>query len=207
MELKIDNQVAEVTEPASASLREVIERVSRNLGQHNRVISEIQMNGQEMAGWDDPRILPMTVGTCRSLHLVSDEPRNLAHKILYEIAGFMPKIREALIETASLIQSRKEEEGMVLLEKITSTWAELYQGFRNSMIVTGLDIAAVSVQGKPFSGINETVHDLLGRVSEYVEDRRFLELSDLLEYELAPQMPLVEEGIYQLIKELERKTN
>lgn len=207
MELKIDNQSAEVTEPDSASLREVIERVSRDLRQHNRVISEIQMNGQEMAGWDDPRILPMTVGTCRTLHLVSEEPRDLAHKILYEIAGYMPKIREALVETANLLQSRKEEEGMVLLEKITSTWAELYQGFRNSMIVTGLDIAAVSVQGKSFSGINETVHDLLGQVSEYVEDRRFLELSDLLEYELAPQMPLVEEGLYQLIKELERKPN
>ncbi|HXK94715.1 MAG TPA: hypothetical protein PKV38_13660, partial [bacterium] len=91
MELKIDNQFAEVVEPDNASLREVIERVSRDLGQHNRVISEIQMNGQEMAGWDDPRILPMTVGQCRSLHLVSEEPRKLAHKMLYEIAGFMPK--------------------------------------------------------------------------------------------------------------------
>ncbi len=207
MDLKLDNQPVEIIENDAAPLRQVIERVSNQLKERNRVICEIFVNGRAMAGWDDPKMAAMTVGQCASMMLVSEEPRRLAIKVLYDIAGYMSKIKEALVETSTLIQSRKEEEGMQRLEQIMSTWSELYQGFRNALIVTGLDLREVTVQNQTFAEINEEVHQLLETISEVVQDQRFLELSDILEYELAPKMPLLEEGIYRLVRELERNLN
>jgi hypothetical protein len=37
-----------------------------------------------------------------------------------------------------------------------------------------------------------------------VQDQQYLELSDILEYELAPRLPELEEGIYQIIKSVEQ---
>lgn len=207
MKLKLDNQTIEVTESDDTLVRNVIERISIQLKERNRVISEIAVNGRVMAGWDDPKIVDMTVDQCESMVLKSEEPRRLAHKVLYDIAGYMPRIQQALVETSSLIQSRKEEEGMKLLEQIMTTWSELYQGFRNALVVTGLDLHRVALDNKTFADVNEDVHCLLDTISQLVQDQRFLELSDALEYELAPKMPLIEEGIYRLVKELEKNLN
>lgn len=207
MILKLDNQTVDVTEKGDALIRRVLERVSGQLKERNRVISEIQVNGRDIAGWDDPKIAEMTVDQCDSMILASEEPRRLAHKVLYDIASYMPKIQEALVETSSLIQSRKEEEGMKLLEQIMTTWSELYHGFRNALIVTGLDLNQIPLDKKSFADVNQDVHQLLDSVSTLVQEQRFLELSDVLEYELAPKMPLIEEGIYLLVKELERNLN
>lgn len=204
MKLLLDGQPVEVRESNPTPLRTVIERISEEI-RPSRVISEIFLDGKLMGGWDDPEITSRTVAQCRSLELISEEPRALAHKVLYEIGSYMPRIQEALVSTSASIQSGKEEEGLHLLHEISSTWAELFQGLQNALIVTGLDSSQVTVEGKTFIEINEELHQLLEQVSDLVEGRQFLELSDILEYEIAPRIPQVEEGIYRIIREIEKK--
>lgn len=207
MKLVLDDQPVDLIEAEDATLQQVIERISSDLKDRQRVISEIILDGRALGGWDDPELSQMQVSQCESLRLVSEEPRNLAHKVLHEIAGYMPRIREALIETSTHIQSGRENEGMSLLEQITSTWAELYQGFQSAVMVTGLELSSVTVEGKTFLVINQEIHQFLDDVSTMVQENRMLELSDVLEYEIAPRIPLVEEGIYRLIREMEKKPN
>lgn len=207
MKLILDNQPVELRESEDASLRRIIERVSEELKERNRVISEIYVDGKMMGGWDDPNMKDLTVGECEHMRLISEAPRKLAHKVLYDIAGFMPNIQNALIETSEKIQSRQEEEGMKLLEEVSSTWAELYTGLQNAITVTGLDYSSVRIENKSFLEINDEIHQYLNQVSDLVSEQQFLELSDILEYEIAPRIPMIQEGIYRLIKELEKKPN
>lgn len=205
MKLLVDNQPAEVIETQESSLSEVIERISNDLQEQNRVISEIYVNGRMMAGWNDETLSTMKVGTCDNMRLISETPRKLAHKVLYDIAGFMGNIQNALVECSTKIQSRNEQEGLQILETITSTWAELYMGLQKAIAVTGVGFDNIIVDGKSFSQINEEIHQFLDDVSELVQEQQFLELSDILEYEIAPRIPQIREGIYKLIKETEKK--
>ncbi len=205
MKLLVDNQPAEIIETQETSLNEVIERISNDLQEQNRVISEIYVNGRMMTGWNDETLSSMKVGTCDSMRLISEEPRKLAHKVLYDIAGFMGNIQNALVECSTKIQSRNEQEGLQILETITSTWAELYMGLQKAIAVTGVGFENIFVEGKSFSQINEEIHQYLDDVSELVQEQQFLELSDVLEYEIAPRVPQIREGIYKLIKETEKK--
>lgn len=207
MKLVLDDQPIDIIENGDATLRDVVERISLDLKESQRVISEIVLDGRHIGGWDDPELAQMTVKQCQDLRLISEEPRNLAHKVLHEIATYMPRIKEALIETSSKIQSGAEQDGMQLLEQITATWAELYQGFQSAILVTGLDLNMVTVEGRTFIAINEEIHKFLDDVTVMVQENRMLELSDVLEYEIAPRIPLVEEGIYRVIKEMEKKPN
>lgn len=205
MELILDNQTVELSEDESTVVQHVVERVSNQLKDKKRVISEIYLDDQVMAGWDDPQLVTRTVGQCSKLQLVSEEPSELAHKVLYEIAKYMPRIQEALVETSALIQSRKEADGLQLLQQASTTWAELYQGLQNSITLTGIDCATIQIKDKTFQTVNDEIQDYLGQVSDLVEEQQYLELSDVLEYELASRLPQVEEGIYQIIKQIEKK--
>lgn len=207
MLLTLDNQHIELVENEDTPLRDVIERISLQLKEKHRVISEIFVDGMQIAGWDDPDVAERTVGTCKSMRLVSEEPRKLAHQVLYDIASYMPKIQEALVDSSSKIQSRNEQEGLQVLEQATSAWAELLQGLQSALTVTGLNFEDVRVGDKSFIEINEDIHTYLEEASGLVEEQRYLELSDILEYEIAPRIPHMEEGIYQLIKMLEKKTH
>ncbi len=146
-----------------------------------------------------------TIEECESVRLVSEEPRKLAHKVLYQIAEYMPRIEKALIETSSRIQSRKEQEGMELLHQVTTTWLELYQGLQSALTVTGMDIDSIQVNDQTFSEINIEIQDFLDEIQEMVKEQRFLELSDLLEYEIAPRVPLIHEAILLTVRELEKQ--
>jgi hypothetical protein len=205
MKLTLDNQPIEVTEDNDASLHDVVERLSIIVQQQKRVISEIFVDGKQMGNWDDPEFVKLTVGHASELRVISEEPRKLAIRVLYDIAKFMPNIKQALIDTSEKIQSRKEQEGMALLEQITSTWAELLHGFQSAVLVTGIDLESVRVKDQTFLEINTEVHQYLEQVSAMVEEQRLLELSDILEYELAVRIPKLEEGIYQAIRYAEQK--
>ena len=205
MDLTLDNQNKEVVEQGTDTLRDVIERLSEELKHKNRVISEIYIDGKQVGGWDDPEVADRKVETCSHLRIMSEEPRKLAHNVLYDIAEYMPRLQEALVETSSKIQSRQEQEGLYLLEQVTATWAELLQGLQSAIIVTGIDLEDIMVNGKKFTDINHEIHDFLEQASDRVQAQQNLELSDILEYEIAPRMPLVEEAIHQMIKAVEKK--
>ena len=205
MKLTLDGKPLDVTEESHLSVRAIVERVVMLLKPQLRTISEIFVDGKQMGSWDDPDFIKITVGGVTEMQIISEEPRKLANKVLYEIASYMPKIQKALVDTSEKIQSRKEEEGMALLGQLTSTWIELYEGFQSAVKVTGTDLNAILVNGRAFIEINDEIHNFLYEVSTMVEEQRMLELSDILEYEIAPRIPLIEEGIYQIIKASEKK--
>lgn len=204
MKLVIDDQPAEATESPEAPLRDVVERISNELREHNRVISEIYLDGEAIVGYDDPKLSQVSVGQCQHLRLISREPRRLAIEVLREIVKYMPRIQSALVQASSQIQARQEEEGLQTLQQITQTWSELLAGLQNAMQVTGIELQQIYVGEKTFAAINEEVHTYLDEVSQLVEEGQLLELSDILEYELAPRLPLIEEAIYHVIREAER---
>ncbi|MDX9755439.1 MAG: hypothetical protein RBU29_15855, partial [bacterium] len=204
MKLTLDGQAIDVVEESDSSLSLVIERISHMLKERFRVVSELEVDGVAVGDWSDPAFQAQTVGQTQEIRIRSEEPRKLAVKVLYEIATYMPKIQDALIKTSEKIQSRKEEEGMRLLEQVTSTWAELLHGLQSAILVTGIDLQAIQVKEKTFLDINNEIHQFLEEISRFVQDQQYLELSDILEYELAPRLPELEEGIYQIIKSVEQ---
>ena len=127
MKLLLDGQPVEVRESNPTPLRTVIERISEEI-RPSRVISEIFLDGKLMGGWDDPEITSRTVAQCRSLELISEEPRALAHKVLYEIGSYMPRIQEFSFQPLPAFNPVKEE-GLHLLHEI-SVPAELFRDYR-----------------------------------------------------------------------------
>jgi hypothetical protein len=205
MELFLDDQPIPVPESEDATIRDVILRVSDDLKETNRVVSEVIVDEVQCGDWEREPFGQRRIQEIGSLRLGSEEPRRLAVKVLYDIAKYMPRIRDNLVETSSLLQSRREEDALALLQEVMQTWSELYQGLKGSATVLGISQSSIQVGETTSEAIHEEILRLIEDASTHLEQQRFLELSDLLEYELAPKIPLVEESIYVMIREAERQ--
>lgn len=204
MELFLDDQPIPVTESNDVTICEVINRISDDLRESNRVVAEVVVDDVQCGDWEREPFGEYKIQEVSCMRLISEEPRRLAIKTLYDIAKYMPHIKNQLVETSSLIQSRREGEAMQLLEKVTSIWLDLYQGLKGAATVIGINQDEVRVGNTTAEAIHQDILQLLEDASNHLEEERFLELSDLLEYELAPKMPMVEEAIYVMIREAER---
>ena len=205
MELFLDDESVSVTESDEAIVRDVINRISDELKQQNRVVSEVFVDDVQCGDWEREPFAQRKVGEVASLRLKSEEPRRLAVKVLYDIATYMPRLQSALVETSSLLQSRREEEAFALLQDVMQTWLELYQGLKGSSTVIGISQSEIRVGASTAEEIQQQILQYLEEASTHLEEQRLLELSDLLEYELAPKMPQVQEAIYIMIREAEQK--
>ncbi|MFH1743393.1 MAG: hypothetical protein ABIH23_30680 [bacterium] len=204
MELFLDDKPAPIAEANDATIYEVISRVSEDLRKQNRVISEVFVDDVACGDWGKDPFAQRRIQEVNSLRLKSEEPRSLAIKVLYDIAKYMTPLQEGLVEISSLLQSRREDEAFGKLHTLMETWSELYQGLKGATTVIGINQAEIHVGQNTAESIHKQVLQLLEDATNHLEEQRLLELSDLLEYELAPKMPMVEEAIYLMIRQAKR---
>ncbi len=215
MELYLDDQPLEITESDETILRTVVERVSSLLAEQNRVICEVLVDGRFEGDWETDAFAQRPVSEVGTVRLKSEEPRRLAIKTLYDIVAYMPKIKDAFIKVSADLQSRQEDEALQLLSQASQTWGDLNQGYMRAAQVVGVDLDEIPVKGSEevtggatnAAALQQRVLEHLEQAAEMLEGRRFLELSDVLEYELAPLIVVLEETMYLVIREAERKPN
>ncbi|HOE10724.1 MAG TPA: hypothetical protein PLQ35_04650 [bacterium] len=204
MDLFLDNQPLAVIEDSEATIRDVINRVSDDLKGRNRVVCEVYVDEVPQGDWQNDPFAEQHIREINSLRLISEEPRRLAIKVLYDIAKYMSPIQKELVDISSFLQSRQEEQAFNRLQQLMYAWSQLYHGLNGASAILGVDHDRIAVGQQSASEIHLQVLQLLEDATRHLQEQRFLELSDLLEYELAPKMPLVEEAIYVMIREAER---
>lgn len=203
MDILFDNEMV-VLGPFS-TFPEYVEALESLAQSRHRVITGVVVDGrnyqtldcQELCDRDPAQIVRLEVGT--------ENPRTLSITILYDTARYMPRLSSGLEKVADLLQRREEPQALELLQECLSTWMELTQGMRGSMITLGLDPEEVELGESNLGLVYEEILDFLSDVTEAMEDGDYGELSDLLEYEVAPRLLAVEEGIYRMIHLAERK--
>jgi len=57
------------------------------------------------------------------------------------------------------------------------------------------------------SGLQDEIRECLDTSVRFLEQGNYVELSDMLEYELAPKLLEMQEGVYRMINVAERKLN
>ena len=181
---------------------EAIEQLAQD---RHRVITGIVVDGQNYQALDSQELAGLDPGAIGNLEVGTENPRSLSISILYDTARYLPRLSRGFEQVAELVQRREETPAMDLLQECLSTWMELTTGMRGAMITLGLDLEEITLGENNLANVYEDILELLAEVSEVMEDGDLLDLSDLLEYEVAPRLLEVQEGIYHMINLAERK--
>ncbi|MBE7557540.1 hypothetical protein HS125_00760 [bacterium] len=203
MEILFDNQAVDLG--PFATFPEYAEALERRAQERRRVITGVVVDGRNYHGLDSRELAGRDPAQVARLEISTENPRKLGITILYDTARYMPRLANGFSRVAEQIQRREEQSAMELLQECLSTWMELTQGMKGSMITLGLDLEEVELGETNLGVIYEEILDLLSDVTDAMEEGDYLDLSDLLEYEVAPRLLSVEEGLYRMINLAERK--
>ena len=205
MRLTVDGHIKEAG--TGKTLVELLEEITKEVKKDRRIIIKIVINEREIPGAIGKDLLQKSIDEIEKLDIETAEPRKLSIDILYESARIMPKLAEGLGKISENIQAHEENKAMTLLHDCLQSWIEINQGIKGASIALGLDFKEILVEDTNLDAIQDEMQSLLDTASDALKREDYLEFSDVLEYEMAPKLRLIEGGLYKMIKEAEKELN
>ena len=205
MEILIDNEPLEFTYERVSSLAQLLSVLSKEVNNNHRIILEIKVDGQVLDGMEDPRIGKMNLSDVAKLEISTENPRVLSIHILYECAKHIGKISHGLESVAEEIQSRREQQAFDRLQEALGAWIEINEGISNAATVLGIDFDEFLLKGDPLKTVQQDIQKSLNEAAQTLQEENYLEFSDILEFDLAPKLQNIQEGLYRIITVSEKK--
>lgn len=167
-----------------SSLAEVIKVIENYFWHRGEVICEIRVNGMFMDGKDEIRFASEKVENLQSIEIRSQSPHDLLAETLGSVSEYLPRVRESAIVVAERFQQGSNEEAHRLCLKVLdscrwlSDWLFLVKKSCGNW-------AHVKVSEDLWRGAELTFTNVLRDLCSAYENKDFVALADILEYEVS----------------------
>ncbi|MBK8203895.1 MAG: hypothetical protein IPK68_16795 [Bdellovibrionales bacterium] len=166
------------------SLSEVIKVIEGYFWRRGEVICDIRVNGMFMDGKDEIRFASEKVENLESIEVKSQRPLDLLAETLRSVSEYLPRVRESAIIVAERFQQGSNEEAHRLCLKVLdscrwlSDWLFLVKKSCGNW-------ADVKVSEDLWRRAELTFTNVLRDLCSAYENKDFVALADILEYELS----------------------
>ena len=205
MKVFIDSKEGE--ERKEGNLKEALDRIKEELKEKNLVVTKVLVDGKEIPLLQEVVWKERAVSEIEKVEVSSANPRELTIAGVLDSLTILPKINESLREAVRLIQTGSQEKGLNLLAEALEglNWFNVViQGVEK---VLGIELSSFSIKGVDLLKKREELAEILRKALSSFQNRDFVNLGDLIEYELAPQIESWLEVIPDLIKEVDKKVS
>lgn len=205
MKILIDGEEVKFDEQAT-SFTELLAQVSRVCRDRQRVITQMEADNRRIFGGAElPSGLPFEKLTV--LEVTTGPTREVATGVLRGCAEHMARLSEGFALTATKLREGATQEGLNHLVDAITLWLELASGTDSAMQIVGLDWASIGIhpangeEGETLSAevIVAELNALLEEVQRTIEDQDYLELVDILEYDLPPMLKGYQEALFLMV--------
>ncbi|PIU68749.1 MAG: hypothetical protein COS84_00615 [Armatimonadetes bacterium CG07_land_8_20_14_0_80_40_9] len=205
MKVFIDSKEGE--ERKEGNLKEALDKIKEELKEKNLVVTKVLVDGKEIPLLQEVVWKERAVSEIEKVEVSSANPRELTIAGVLDSLTILPKINESLREAVRLIQTGSQEKGLNLLAEALEglNWFNVViQGVEK---VLGIELSSFSIKGVDLLKKREELVEVLRKALSSFQNRDFVNLGDLIEYELAPQIESWLEVIPDLIKEVDKKVS
>jgi len=205
MKVFIDSKEGE--ERKEGNLKEALDKIKEELKEKNLVVTKVLVDGKEIPLLQEVVWKERAVSEIEKVEVSSANPRELTIAGVLDSLTILPKINESLREAVRLIQTGSQEKGLNLLAEALEglNWFNVViQGVEK---VLGIELSSFSIKGVDLLKKREELAEILRKALSSFQNRDFVNLGDLIEYELAPQIESWLEVIPDLIKEVDKKVS
>lgn len=166
------------------SLSDVIKVIEGYFWHRGEVICEIRVNGMFMDGKDEIRFASERVENLESIEIKSQRPQDLLAETLRSVSEYLPRVRESAILVAERFQQGNNDEAHRLCLKVLdscrwlSDWLFLVKKSCGNW-------AHVKVSEDLWRRAELAFTNVLRDLCSAYENKDFVALADILEYELS----------------------
>jgi len=180
MTVYLDDQPVPLT---GDRLADVIAAATARLQPAGRMVVEVQLNGQTLAGDSLTQHAAAPLAGDADLRLYSADPHQLARQVLEQVRGELLAQQPVIERAADLLRQDKAAEAFGLVTQTNEVWLATMQAVQQAAPMLGVDLVKLEVDGRPFTAAAGELLTSLRQFKQQLTDQDTAALADTLGYE------------------------
>jgi len=199
MQVLINDESVDLTTEEKPALGDVVAQAEKFASEHGKVITQITVNGELITAEDENLRRFDECQSSDEINMLMDSPRNIIVAALEEADNDIPRIVENLKNVAAHLQTGSRRAAFSLFSQCIEQWKQVINLFRIAESVIGVDTKELVIEGRTLDNVQTELLELLVETKKSMQEDDAVTLSDLLEYELAPNVEQQRDIIRHLI--------
>ncbi len=191
-------------ELAGESLGAVVLAANRHLADDGRMVVEVELDGQGMAGPSlEERQHDAVAG--HEVRMKSAAPRELALQVLDQVRGRLHASRQTQADCAALIQRDQMAEAMGKFNDVVACWLSLQEAVVNVTRLLSLPIEDLAFDGQTAAEATGGLVEALQSLKQMIQNGDTVGIADALAYEWPAMTDRWDKMLADLIGKIEAR--
>ena len=182
-----DNPI-ELETAENPTFGDLVEEAERFACDHGKIITQITLNGELITSEDEVTRRLDHCSCTDQINILMDHPRNIIIAALQEADKDIPGLVINLKSVAAHLQTGARRAAFSLFSECIEQWKQVINLFRIAESVLDVDSEALIIEGRTLDHIQSELLELLIETKKSMQEDDAITLSDLLEYELVPNI-------------------
>ncbi len=204
MHIYVDDNPFAVSDLAGKSLRQVAQEIRQDLAPRKRMLVAVYTDGRLVPSGELENVLDTPAGRFERVDFQSAVPQALAREVLRQARELVAEATPLCRQAGEMLSAGQTARAMELLGNCFGVWNQVQESMSRSMDLLGLDLSKMQVEGHR---ADERLGEFVGQlrqVKEALENRDYVQLSDILQYELQDVAPRWQSLLDHLLEQIER---
>jgi hypothetical protein len=202
MHVYVDDNPFAVVGLANKTLREIAQDIRQELAPRKRMLVAIYTNGQLVCAADLEAALDSLAGRYERIDFQSAIPQTLAREVLQQARELVSEATPICQQAGEMLSSGQTARAMELLGNCFGVWSQVQESMSRSVDLLGLDLSRMQIEGKKADQLLNEFAAQLRTVKDALENRDYVQLADILQYELQDVAPRWQSLLDQVVAQI-----
>ena len=189
MYVYVDDNPFAVANLADKTLRQIAREIRQDLAPRKRMLVAIYTNGQLVSAADIETVLDAPASRYERIDFQSAVPQVLAREVLQQARELVAEATPICRQAGEMLSAGQTARAMELLGNCFGVWSQVQVSMSRSVELLGLDLSRMQIEGKKADQLLSEFADQLRTVKDALENHDYVQLSDILQYELQDATP------------------
>jgi len=189
MEITVDGHTHDLNISDVPNFKDLIRKIELELVPEDRVLTHIFLNGEFLTEEQEILYAGFGIDDIATLEVKTEEPVKLALTSLNDTLDYLPELAGSFEKTAEKIRSGDFAAGLEYLNEslaLVQNFNQLIEGVRQVLMIDFFQIKLEDDEGENFAALSNHLNNIAKEILAAAQSQNWIELADLLEYELSP---------------------
>ncbi|BDU51071.1 hypothetical protein [Haliovirga abyssi] len=192
MEIFIDKVKVDADIEKTDDLDTIIKEVENFIKETGKVIISINIDGRALEDVDN-----VTINEVKKIEFETQIPQVLLLESFQEMNNYIYKLKDGIQNIVNLLAIEEESEAFTIIVQLTNGLEWIDNVFSSVKEILGIEFKKIE-----FDELIESFQNIVESIVESIEDRDYVLLSDILEYELLDMLEDIEKKLPILYDEI-----
>lgn len=206
MHIYVDDQPFAVSDLSSKTIRDIAGEIRDGLLPKGRILVAIFLNSQTtpVPPGQIETTLDSPVSQYERVDFQTALPQTLAREVLKQSRALVAEATPICRQAGEILAGGQTARAMEMLGNCFMVWSQVQESMTKSVQLLGMDLAKIDVDGQPADELLQKFADELRQIKEALENRDYVQLSDILQYELQEVAPRWQALLDRLVAQIDQ---